>query len=261
MGFKARMRSVVFAHTSGHTYAMGAFALSLLLAFAEPTSCAVPNAPARAVNLFPPETPFVWQSDGLSGTVEIIVALDEESKMVKTEVFLSSNRLLTNAAVAAARRSTFQTQIVNCKPRTAAFIYVVRYSTGSRPAFENPTLLDPTRYLRGSWSCTAAGVSPTLERFDVDSTAERLVHTSGATTETITREQNGTWHLTTDDGARDQTAPPWTIGWWFKSTRPDRPFTTNYARIDDVTFRRLTDEPGAAGYRLDTCKKSPQPSS
>jgi TonB family protein len=66
---------------------------------------------------------------GISGTVAVIVALDENSHIVGTSIQSSPSALLNQAALSAARQSTFQTEVRDCKPIAARYIFSVEFSS------------------------------------------------------------------------------------------------------------------------------------
>jgi hypothetical protein len=66
----------------------------------------------------------------VSGEVTVLVTLDESSKLVGTPtVQKSASALLNNAAIQAAAHSTYQTQIVNCKPVGATYRFIVEFQS------------------------------------------------------------------------------------------------------------------------------------
>ena len=94
-----------------------------------PASCARPNVPATTLRAIEPDTPQMAQQQGISGTVQVIVALDENSKITGTSIQSSPSAILNNAALSAARNSTFQTEIRDCKPIAARYIFSVDFSS------------------------------------------------------------------------------------------------------------------------------------
>jgi TonB family protein len=94
-----------------------------------PIACAVPNADARTINAVQAETPAIAQQQGITGEVTVQVSLDETSKLVAEKVVKSPSALLNNAALAAARQSTFKTRIVDCKPVADSYFFVVDFQS------------------------------------------------------------------------------------------------------------------------------------
>jgi TonB family protein len=80
------------------------------------------------INAVAPDTPPIAQQQGISGTVSVMVSLDANSKLVNATVQKSASGLLNNAALQAARASTFATEIVDCKPVAAQYLYVVEFN-------------------------------------------------------------------------------------------------------------------------------------
>ena len=95
-----------------------------------PLACANPNVPPRTLSAYLPETPAIAQQQGIQGTVEVIVSLDEASKQVAAPVVRrSANKVLEKAAVDAASKSRFQTEIKNCKPLASKYVFVVEFQS------------------------------------------------------------------------------------------------------------------------------------
>jgi TonB family protein len=77
-----------------------------------------------------PDTPPLAQQQGISGVVQVVVSLDATSQVTNAKIQSSPSAILNNAALSAARQSTFQTQIVNCKPIAADYIFSVDFNSG-----------------------------------------------------------------------------------------------------------------------------------
>ena len=92
-------------------------------------ACARPNVDARTVNAVPAETPPLAQQQGISGEVTVVVSLDENSKLVSATVQKSPSSLLNNAALQAAKSSTYQTRIANCKPVADSYRFIVEFQS------------------------------------------------------------------------------------------------------------------------------------
>lgn len=92
------------------------------------TACTTPNSPARAVRTIQPTTPTNARQLNISGEVFVTVTLDAQSRVVSAAIAKSPNALLDDAALAAARASTFQTAVVNCKPVGGSFSFLVDFS-------------------------------------------------------------------------------------------------------------------------------------
>jgi outer membrane biosynthesis protein TonB len=93
-----------------------------------PPTCPNPNAAPSTLVAAPPETPEIAREQGISGTVIVEVRLDAGSHIVGTSV-REGPPALRSAALAAARQSTFQTEIRDCKPLGASYLYVVEFQS------------------------------------------------------------------------------------------------------------------------------------
>lgn len=91
--------------------------------------CERPNVPTTVISAQEPDMPAMAQQQGISGTVNVIVSLDEHSEIVATKIQSSASVLLNSAAQAAARQSTFQTEIRNCKPVPSDYVFSVEFSS------------------------------------------------------------------------------------------------------------------------------------
>jgi periplasmic protein TonB len=94
-----------------------------------PQSCARPNVAATTIRPVEPDTPAMAQQQGISGTVQVVVSLNAESRVVGTRVQTSPSAILNNAALTAARQSQFQTEIRDCKPIAADYIFSVEFNS------------------------------------------------------------------------------------------------------------------------------------
>ena len=94
-----------------------------------PLSCARPNVPATTVRALEPETPSLAQQQGISGTVAVIVSLDAQSRVVGTRIQSSPSAVLNAPALAAARGSQFKTEVRNCEPIAADYIFSVDFTS------------------------------------------------------------------------------------------------------------------------------------
>jgi TonB family protein len=96
---------------------------------ATPLACARPNVPATTIHASEPDMPAMAQQQGITGTVQVVVSLDTTSHVTNAKVQSSPSALLNNAALQAARNSTFQTEIRNCKPIAADYIFSVEFAS------------------------------------------------------------------------------------------------------------------------------------
>lgn len=102
-----------------------------------PVACARPNVPASTVHAVTPETPALAQQQNIAGTVQVIVSLDANSNVVGARIQRSPSAILNNAALAAARQSTFQTEIRNCRPIPGDYVYTVEFESPPAPTLVN----------------------------------------------------------------------------------------------------------------------------
>jgi TonB family protein len=94
-----------------------------------PLSCARPDVPAVTLHAAEPDTPIIAQQQGISGTVSVVVSLDAQSRVVATRIQSSPSAALNAAALAAARGSHFRTEIKDCAPVAADYIFSVEFSS------------------------------------------------------------------------------------------------------------------------------------
>jgi len=94
-----------------------------------PQSCARPNVPATTLHAIEPDMPAMAQQQGIQGTVQVIVSLDATSHVTATKVQSSPSVVLNQAALSAARQSQFQTEIRDCKPIAADYIFSVDFQS------------------------------------------------------------------------------------------------------------------------------------
>lgn len=91
--------------------------------------CARPNVDAETLHAVEPDTPPTARQQGISGTVQVIVSLDEQSRVTAARIQSSPSAILNDAALAAARASVFRTQVRNCKPIAADFVFSVEFNS------------------------------------------------------------------------------------------------------------------------------------
>jgi TonB family protein len=92
-----------------------------------PAPCARPNVAAMTVHPVEPATPPMAKQQGITGTVQVVVSLDENSQVVGARIQSSPSAILNAAALAAVRASTFQTEIRDCRPLARDYIYTVDF--------------------------------------------------------------------------------------------------------------------------------------
>jgi TonB family protein len=114
-----------------------------------PPVCARPNVGARTLRAVPAKTPPLAQQQNIVGTVLVIVSLDANSNVIGARIQSSPSPLLNNAALAAARQSTFQTEIRDCRPIAGDYVFTVDFE--SQPA--------PTTILNGKPAVVVSAVA------------------------------------------------------------------------------------------------------
>ncbi len=85
--------------------------------------------PATTLRAAEPDTPPMAQQQGITGDVAVIVSLDANSHVIGTKIQSSPSVVLNSAALSAARQSTFQTEIKDCKPQAADYIFTVSFES------------------------------------------------------------------------------------------------------------------------------------
>jgi TonB family protein len=95
----------------------------------KPLMCARPNVEATTVHAIEPDMPAMAQQQGITGDVTVVISLDENSHILSATVDSSPSKLLNAAALSAARQSTFQTEIRDCKPVAASYKFVVEFNS------------------------------------------------------------------------------------------------------------------------------------
>jgi TonB family protein len=93
-----------------------------------PLACGRPDVAPATLRAAEPEMPALAQQQGISGTVEVIVSLDAASRVVATRVRSSPSGVLNAAAVAAARASLFRTEVRDCAPIPADYVFRVDFT-------------------------------------------------------------------------------------------------------------------------------------
>ncbi|MDQ6925212.1 MAG: energy transducer TonB, partial [Candidatus Eremiobacteraeota bacterium] len=94
-----------------------------------PLSCARPNVAATTLHTVAPDTPTMAQQQGIAGVVQVVVSLDAQSRIVGTRIQNSPSVVLNQAALAAARGSQFRTEVKNCEPMSADYVFSVDFTS------------------------------------------------------------------------------------------------------------------------------------
>lgn len=92
-----------------------------------PAICARPNVAAAIIKPVEPDTPAIAAQQGIYGTVQVVVSLNADSQVTATRIQTSPSAVLNQAALAAARKTTFQTEIRDCRPLAADYIFSVDF--------------------------------------------------------------------------------------------------------------------------------------
>jgi periplasmic protein TonB len=94
-----------------------------------PLACAHPNVPAGTDRAVEPDMPAMAQQQGITGDVQVVVSLDQTSHVTQAKIQSSPSVVLNQAALSAARQSTFHTEVRNCQPIAADYLFVVTFSS------------------------------------------------------------------------------------------------------------------------------------
>jgi protein TonB len=97
----------------------------------EPTkaSCSQPHLDPRTENAVQPDYPDLAREQGASGTAEVRVTLDARGDVLSAVIEQGTgSTLLDNAAVAAAKASTFSPEIEDCLPVGGTYLFRADFS-------------------------------------------------------------------------------------------------------------------------------------
>lgn len=87
-------------------------------------ACAVPNADATTVQAVEPDYPDIARQQGAVGTAKVKVSLDAAGHVLEASIAKSAgNAALDQAAVKAARASTFAPEVVNCVKTAGSYYF------------------------------------------------------------------------------------------------------------------------------------------
>jgi uncharacterized protein YggE len=90
-------------------------------------ACARPNVAATVVHAVRGVVSPMAQQQDIFGSVDVVVSLDADSRVVGTRIQRSPSAILNGSAFAAARASSFQTEIKDCRPVASDVIYTVDF--------------------------------------------------------------------------------------------------------------------------------------
>ncbi len=91
-------------------------------------SCDKPNVRATTLHAEEPSYPAEAVASRAQGVVQVRVVLDDQSRVLWADVVKSASPLLSDEAVRAARASVYHTEIRNCRPISAEYIFTVEFS-------------------------------------------------------------------------------------------------------------------------------------
>ncbi len=92
-----------------------------------PTTCPRPNAPARTIKPVEPYYPAEAVPRRATGLVQVRIVLDDRSRVLWADIARSADPVFNDSARLAARDSTYQTAIRDCRPVAATYIFGVDY--------------------------------------------------------------------------------------------------------------------------------------
>ncbi len=146
--------------------------IATVLAWADlPQVCRQPNVPALTQYAEPPRLPWAVARYGLAGTVEVVITLDDNSRVTNATVRRSPNARLNAAALDAARRSTFTTEVRNCVPHGGEFVDTVDVESDVPIAYVDPRATPPIAVTNGRAEIDERGVDVAVQRA-IDDAAE-----------------------------------------------------------------------------------------
>jgi len=93
-----------------------------------PTTCARPNLPALVLRAVAPVMPAMAAQQRITGDVTVEVSLDAQSQILKLTIVSSPSTILNGAALDATQRSTFQTEVRDCRPLPSTLRFVATFA-------------------------------------------------------------------------------------------------------------------------------------
>jgi TonB family protein len=102
-------------------------AVGLLAASPVPaaTGCATPDAPAVVIRAVKPDLPPLGGERHVTGVVRVLVSLDAQGRVTDTRIERSSSQILNQAALDAAKKSTYQPALRDCTPVPSKYLFSV----------------------------------------------------------------------------------------------------------------------------------------
>jgi protein TonB len=93
-------------------------------------ACAQPHLDASAIHSVEPEYPEMAKEQGAVGVTQVEVSLTETGAVADAKVYKSSgNKLLDQAAIAAARQSTFSPEVDNCVKVAGDYLFRAQFDS------------------------------------------------------------------------------------------------------------------------------------
>lgn len=92
-----------------------------------PTACPRPNAPATLIKAVEPSYPAAAVPKRAKGTVQVRVVLDDRSRVLWADIQSSPDPVFNDSARLSARDSTYRTEVRDCRPQAAVYIFSVDY--------------------------------------------------------------------------------------------------------------------------------------
>ncbi|MDB5071562.1 MAG: Gram-negative bacterial TonB protein C-terminal, partial [Candidatus Eremiobacteraeota bacterium] len=79
-------------------------------------SCTLPDRAPQILNQVQPDVPAMAQQQGITGDVVVRVTVDASGAVTSATIASSPSAILNQAALSAARASTYQAGLQNCVP-------------------------------------------------------------------------------------------------------------------------------------------------
>ncbi|HEY0383428.1 MAG TPA: SIMPL domain-containing protein [Candidatus Elarobacter sp.] len=89
--------------------------------------CARPNIIATTLRPATAILPPIAEQQDINGTVQVAVSLDRDSNVVGARIMSSPSPVLNGVAIAAARATTFRSEIRDCRPIAGDYVYTVDF--------------------------------------------------------------------------------------------------------------------------------------
>jgi hypothetical protein len=140
-------------------------------ASAPAVACEALDQEARVVKAVPPVVPP--EARTISGLAIVIVSLDENSRIVSAQVANSPAAVLNIPALFAARASTFQTAVRDCKPIASTYNLRVMFTATASVNQPPPSISD---YFVGTWYCTSDRNNLIVNAYGLSPNGSALIH-------------------------------------------------------------------------------------